>query len=198
MKKLVALLIFVSANCYAGDLPEYISSCFDCHGENGISSHSDVPIIAGASAIFIADSMMAYRDEVRIAVESKYRHGDTARAATNMQKLSKDLTDEQIEELAEFYAGIDFVPAVQEFDAALAETGEKVHNSRCKKCHEDGGSSVDDDSGILAGQWTPYLREAMKLYRSGERVMEDKMKAKVDDLSDDQVEALLHFWASQQ
>ena len=198
MKKLIGLLLLTSATAYAGEVPDYIKQCADCHGNNGISTESDVPIIAGASATYIADSLFAYQDESRIAVESKFRDGDITRAATDMQKISKDLTEAQIEEIAEYFAGLPFVAAKQDFDAALAAKGAKVHKSRCKKCHEDGGSSVDDDSGILAGQWTPYLREAFKLYLSGERNMEKKMKVKMDKLNGDQVEALLNFYASQQ
>ena len=198
MKKLIGILIFLPAISFAGELPEYITSCADCHGKNGLSTESDIPIIAGASAVFLAESLQAYKEKIRIAVETKYRHGDTARPATDMQKLSKDLTEEQIEEIAGHFAALPFVPAKQEFDAALADKGAKTHKTRCKKCHEDGGSSVDDDSGILAGQWTPYLREALKLYRSGERTMQKKMKVKVDKLKDEQVEALLNYYASQQ
>ena len=198
MKKLIGLFIFLSANCFAADIPDYITACADCHGENGISSDSDVPIIAGASDIFLSETMVAYKEARRLAIESKYRHGDTERPATDMQKIAKDMTDEQIEEIATHFASLEFIPAKQEFDPVLAEKGAKIHDIRCKKCHEDGGSSVDDDSGILAGQWTPYLRASIKHFRSGERAMQKKMKVKVDQLDDDAVEALLHYYASQQ
>ena len=70
--------------------------------------------------------------------------------------------------------------------------------SRCTKCHEDGGSSADDDTGILAGQWIPYLEQTIKDYRSGERETEGGMKKKLDKSSEKQVEELIHFYASQQ
>lgn len=198
MKKLIGLMIFLPSISFATELPELITSCADCHGENGVSTESDIPTIAGASDIFLMETLQAYKTKTRIAIESKYRAGDTTRAATDMQQLVKDMTDEQIDKIAEHFAGLEFVPAKQEFDPVLAEKGAKIHAMRCKKCHEDGGSSVDDDSGILAGQWTPYLRESLKLYRAGERAMQEKMKVKVDKLKDEQVEALLHFYASQQ
>lgn len=202
MKNIIALLILSSSfsftDALSGDLPDYISMCADCHGNKGVSSESDIPTIAGASDVFISDTMLAYQDGSRIAIESKYRHGDTARAATDMKKISKDLTEEQIEEIATYFSEQAFVAAKQEFDDSLVSKGKKTHESRCKKCHEDGGSSADDDSGILAGQWTPYLREAFKLYRNGERAMDEKMKKKMDKLSDKQVEALLNYYASQQ
>jgi cytochrome subunit of sulfide dehydrogenase len=198
MKVLATLLILLCCYAKANDLPSHISMCADCHGEKGISTEPDIPIIAGASAAFIADALFAYREGVRIAIESSYRHGDTSRPATDMQKIVKALSEQQIEDIADYFSKQPFKAAKQAFNQQLAAAGEKVHSFKCAKCHEDGGSLAEDDAGILAGQWTPYLQQAFTLYLSGERVMIDKMKVKMDQLDEQQVEALLHFYASQQ
>jgi len=205
MKRLYYLRYLVAALMLLPNLvtaeenqPAYITDCMDCHGKNGISTEPDVPTISGASELFLIDTMFAYKDGVRIAIESKYRSGDLNRPATDMQKISEKLTEQQIEEIGAFYSKLPFVAAKQTFDASQVESGKKIHEVRCKKCHEDGGSSPDDDSGILAGQWTPYLKESFKLYRNGQRVMDKKMKEKMDGLSDQQIEALLSYYASQQ
>jgi len=44
----------------------------------------------------------------------------------------------------------------------------------------------------------PYLRTAFEQYASGERPQDKIMKEKMDLLSADDVEALLHYYASQQ
>jgi cytochrome c553 len=71
----------------------------------------------------------------------------------------------------------------------------------CEKCHEDGGRLGEDDAGILAGQWTPYLRWSMDDYISDKREMTKKMRKKVTKLLEEHgdagVEQLLHFYASQ-
>jgi sulfide dehydrogenase cytochrome subunit len=198
MKILAALFILLSGYAYADGLPPHIAMCADCHGEKGISSETDMPSIAGASAVFISDALFAYREGDRIAIESSYRHGDTSRPNTDMQKIAKELSEQQIEEIGDYFSKEPFVASKQDYNPELAATGEKIHTLKCAKCHEDGGSSADDDAGILAGQWTPYLQQAFKLYLSGERVMIDKMKVKMDQLDEQQVEALLHFYASQQ
>jgi len=198
MKISLGILLILSLNFITAEVPDFIKSCADCHGENGVSQHSDIPTIAGASEIFIFDTMVAYKAGERVAIESKYRHGDLTRPETDMKKIANELEEDQIQAIAEYFSAKPFVAAKQEFNTELASKGEKVHQSRCRKCHEDGGSSPDDDSGILAGQWTPYLKESMKLYRNGERAMEDKMKKNIDKLSDQQVEALLNYYASQQ
>jgi sulfide dehydrogenase cytochrome subunit len=159
----------------------------------------DVPTIAGVSPFVLEEYMFEYRDEARPCPDSKYRSGDTDRPATNMCNVAKELSEDEIPEIAEYYSGKTFVAAKQEFDAALAATGEGIHKRECEKCHSDGGSYADDDAGILAGQWMPYLEQVFADYASGERGMaEDKMQEKVDALDAESTKALLHYYASQQ
>lgn len=182
----------------AKPLEENIAYCESCHGQDGISQEDDIPIIAGLSDIAISDILNAYRDDTRSAIDSKFRHSDTSRPETNMNEITKNLDGEEIEALAEYYSNKDFVAAKQSFDPDKAAIGAKIHKVQCTKCHEDGGSSSDDDVGILAGQWTPYLRTALTNFRSGKRQTEDKMLKLVKKLSAEELDALLNYWASQQ
>lgn len=191
---LLALLLSFSA----GAEPPSAASCADCHGAAGVSTEPDIATIAGLSAEYLKETLGDYRDGDRPCPESKYRAGDTARAPTDMCKLAKDLTEEEIGELATYFAGLPFVRAKQNFDPAKAAVGKKVHQLHCEKCHADGGSSPDDDSGILAGQWMPYLQTSMKEFTDGTRKAPKKMKPKVDELSADQIDALVHYYGSQQ
>ena len=115
-----------------------------------------------------------------------------------MCAVSADLSDDDIEALGDAYAELDFVPAVQDFDAALAEAGAAIHEQQCDKCHSDGGSNVEDEASILAGQWMGYLEDSFADYLSGDRDQDKKMKEKLAALSADDINALLHFYASQQ
>ena len=49
---------------------------------------------------------------------------------------------------------------------------------------------------MLAGQWTPYLKRQLEHFKIGRRTIPRKMKNAVDKLSEDEIEALLHFYAS--
>jgi len=100
--------------------------------------------------------------------------------------------------LGEHYAGKPFVRAKQKFDPALAAKGKPIHDDLCEKCHEEGGSLASADAGILAGQWTPYMRHAFKTFSSGERPMTKKMKKKYEKLKDEDIEALINYYASLQ
>lgn len=187
-----------TASVQAASTEEIIASCNDCHGENGVSTHADVPTIAGFSETSITDMMLAFVDEVRSEVSTKYRHGDTTRAETSMVAIAKELSEEQIEEIAVHYSEQEFVAAAQPFDASVVAAGKKLHKKRCAKCHEDGGSSPDDDAGILAGQWTEFLKQVFADYKSGAREGDEEMIKKINALSDDQISSLLNYYASLQ
>jgi cytochrome subunit of sulfide dehydrogenase len=193
---LVFLFLVTPAGTMAAD--ELAGECNDCHGDGGVSRWDDVPTIAGLDAFSAADALYAYRDKARPCISSAWRQGDTSRPETDMCAATANLSDEDLEALAEHYAELDFVAAKQDFDAALAEKGKSKHAASCDRCHSEGGSNPEDEAGILAGQWMGYLKRAFAEYRSGEREQLDKMKEEMDKLSDDDVTALLHYYASQQ
>ena len=118
-----------------------------------------------------------------------------------MNRIAKGYTEEEINLMAEYYAKLPFVSAAPKqmanLDSKKIKEGKKVYKKNCAKCHDENGSLPDDDSGILAGQWLPYLQFQMEDYRGGRQEMTKKMKKKVDKLNDDQIEALLQFFASQ-
>lgn len=194
---LISIFCFGSV-AQAKSLEETVAFCEDCHGKGGVSKESDIPTIAGLSEVAYADILKVYRNDTRTAISSKFRSGDTSRPETNMNEISKKLTPEEIKQLALHYSTKSFVPAAQAFDPAKAAIGAKIHKTQCFKCHEDGGSSKDDDVGLLAGQWSPYLRTALKNFRSEKRKTDPKMLDFVKKLSDAEIDALINYWASQQ
>jgi len=197
MKLLIAIVILFSSSIMA-QAPDYILECMDCHGKDGVSTEKDIPTIAGASAVFIEETFAAYKYDLRDSVESKYRSGDTTRAATTMEQIVKKLNEKQIIEVADYFSKLPYVAAKQDFDAELAKIGAKVHAVKCEKCHSDGGKSAEEDASILAGQWTEYLRGAMVMIINDSRDVDEKMARKAKKLSDDEWEALLNYYASQQ
>ena len=182
----------------AADIGALMDGCNGCHGDDGVSQWGDVPTIAGIDAFGTADALFMFRDEERPCSESEYRQGDTSRAATTMCAVAADLSDDDIEALGDAYAELAFVAAVQDFDAALAESGAAIHEQQCDKCHSDGGSNVEDEASILSGQWIAYLEASFADYLSGDRPQDKKMKEKLEALSADDVTALVQYYASQQ
>lgn len=170
--------------------------CADCHGKDGASAESDVPIIGGHSAAYLEDTLRQYREGERPCPATKYRAGNTERQPTDMCRIAKALSDKESAELAEYFAARSFVRARQQPDESKAAVGKRIHDQRCEKCHGQGGSSKDDDAGILAGQWMPYLTTTLKEFKDGQRKAPKKMQPKIDALSSDDLDALVQYYGS--
>lgn len=191
-----ALAATAAAPASAG--PAVRDSCVDCHGKDGASLERGVPIIGGLSAQYIEDSMAAYRDKERACPETKFVSGDKSRAPTDMCRVAAALDQATTKDLAKTLAAKPFVHAKQPTDAVKAAIGKKVHAAHCEKCHAKGGSSAADDSGILAGQWMPYLELSFKQFSDGSRPIPKKMKPKLEELTAEEKDALLHYYGSVQ
>lgn len=195
---LLAFLIFAGSRIATADVDAIAANCNSCHGDGGVSQWSDVPTIAGIPAVIQEDALFTYADNARPCAESKFRQGNMSRVATTMCDVAAGLSEEEIVDIAAHYAELAFVPAKQDFDAALASAGEAVHKQQCDRCHSEGGSNPDDEAGILAGQHIEYMKTTFAQFMSGDREQPGKMKEKMDLLSPDDVNALLHYYASQQ
>ena len=189
---------FLFSGANAGDIDALMKGCNDCHGDGGVSQSSDVPTIAGLAEFVHADALYLYLDEERPCAESKYRHGDTGRPATTMCAIAAELSEDEIDAIAAAYAELPYVKATQEFDAALAAIGEALHKEHCDKCHSDAGTNPEDEAGMLGGQQMGYLRNSFKDYVADSRGQPKKMKEKMALLSDEDAEALVHYYGSVQ
>lgn len=180
-------------------------NCVGCHGMEGASRGPASPSIAGFSRIYLVNAMLSYKygkDMAKIEAAGKTLKMDPddieghERLATVMDRIATGYSDEQIGQLADYFAAQRPAMATQAFDANLAATGKRVHDNACEKCHEDGGRK-GDGSGVLAGQWMPYLQDAIMDFNGGHREMPKKMRAKMKDLNEKDFQALLQFYASQ-
>lgn len=185
------LLVFSMASgaCIAGtpSASMLANTCAGCHGPNGASNGPATPTIAGISEDYFIEAMSLYKfDEM---------------PSTVMGRIAKGYTEGEIELMAKHFSSMSFKRKPQKYDSKKASFGKKLHKKYCEKCHEDGGRESEDDAGILAGQWSPYLRYTMQDYTSGNREMTKKMKKKVKSLQKDHgdkgLDALFHFYASQ-
>jgi sulfide dehydrogenase cytochrome subunit len=192
----IALTAAVTINVSAADVNQLVEPCTGCHGKDGASTESAIPIIGGYSAGYITDTMVAFRGKERPCEETKIPAGPKKGESTDMCTIAKNLSEADTKLVAEYFASKPFVRAKQEFDPEKAKAGKKLQSTKCKKCHDEGGSLPDDDAGILAGQWTPYIRQQFKDYTSGARPMTKKMKAKFETLTEEEKENLIHFFAS--
>ena len=163
------------------------NTCAGCHGTNGSSVGPASPTIAGISKAYFIETMEAYKSGER--------------PSTIMTRIAKGYTDEEIKLMAGFFSKQKFVRQSQKFDQQKAGKGKKLHKKYCEKCHENGGRSSEDDAGILAGQWAPYLVYTMEDFTNGSRPMEKKMKKKLSAMQkkhgDKGINDLIHYYSSQ-
>jgi sulfide dehydrogenase cytochrome subunit len=193
-----ALISFtLSGNTLAADVNKLVETCANCHGKGGASTESEVPIIGGYSSEFLVNNLKAYKSQERACPETEYKAGSKKGSKTDMCKMVKDLKDDDIKQVAQYFSKQKFVRAKQQkFDSALAAKGKEVHEIYCEKCHSDGGTVAKDEAGMPAGQWMPYLKHAFTEFSTGKRPITKKMKAKMDELEPADIDALINYYGS--
>lgn len=171
---------------FAQDVEALVKQCAMCHGKDGNSKSSTIPSFGGSSAKYFKYTIDAYKNG--------------GRKSDMMKRFVDNLSAEDVDKLAEYYAQQTFISAEQEFDPQLAEKGHKLHNTYCAKCHDNYGRVDPHNYGILAGQWMPYLKLSIKEYLEGTRrvnpMMVQKLKRVNNEVGEEGFEQLVHFYAS--
>lgn len=191
-------ILWLPLSATAAEAPESAETCVSCHGDNGVSTEDEIPIIAGASSFFLENQLMIYQKEARPCVAEEFgeeEHDDVD--AKDHCALVADFSEDRIAELAGYFAEQSFEPAEQSFDKELAKKGESIHQRSCDKCHAQAGTLKLDDAGILAGQWKPYMLKQLRHYKEGERWQPEKMEPKMTELSEEDIKALAEYYASE-
>ncbi len=164
-------------------------TCAGCHGAYGASVGPAAPSIGGMHPDYFIEVMEGFSsDEIY---------------STVMGRIARGYTQDEIELMAGYFHELPFIPAEQELNAELVDTGQRLHDTYCEKCHGEGGKPlIDEEYYITAGQWIPYLRNTMQDFREERRPIERRMQKKLDRMlereGESSLEALFAFYASQQ
>jgi sulfide dehydrogenase cytochrome subunit len=158
------------------------NACAGCHGTNGGSAGPTMPSLAGQS-----------KEATEVAMK-KFKSGE--RTGSIMGRLAKGYSDAEITAMAEFFSKQKLHVTTQALDKAKIAKGASLQEANCGRCHIEDGKEGKDDTPAMASQWLPYMQMQMADYLSGKRKMPEKMKEKVDPMSKEDLEALLHFYAS--
>ena len=189
---LFAGLALFSAHGPAEDFDDLVKRCEICHGPDGNSGLPIFPSISGFSYNGFLYAMDTYRENRRIATEFQ----QPGEPEDVMRVLAEQLSDVDVEALAKYFSERPYIPRSQAFDPELASRGAKLHEEYCEKCHLNNGTEPVDDAAVLAGQWTPYLRLQFDNIRSGKRRLPLRMLNPLKKLNQEDIEALLNFYAS--
>lgn len=165
-----------------------VGPCVACHGNEGASVGPASPSIGGLSPDYFIETMQGFAS------------GDVP--STIMGRLAKGYSEAEIKQMSDYFTSKPFVKAKQNFDQKLVKKGAKLHDKYCEKCHAEGGQSAEDDAGVMAGQWTPYIAWTLEDFQAGHRESPKKMKKKMKTMlskeGDAAIQALLNYYASQQ
>jgi sulfide dehydrogenase cytochrome subunit len=142
--------------------------------------------------------MKAYKNKERNCPETKVKSGSLKGTVTNMCLVLDNVQYDDLAAVADYFAKQKFVRAKQKFDAELAKKGKALHDDMCDTCHAQGGTDPKDDAGITGGQWMFFLRMAFDAFGSEMRPIDKKMKARLNNLSKDDIEALINYYGSEQ
>jgi len=182
---------FILVSAADAQAPGVADRCFGCHTEDGVTDNPNIPTIAGVGDFYIENQLTIFAEKARPCITDFLPEGEVV----NKCALIGALSESQRAALVEYFAGLDFEPFEQPVDAALAERGAVIHAENCERCHTENGTVSMDDSAILAGQPKQYLARQLRNFRAGKRWQLESMAAEIEDLEDDDIDALVNFYA---
>lgn len=160
MKRLLAafavfLTLTAMSNLYAaGDVETgklKAQTCMGCHGAPGLRNAYPgyrVPKLGGQHANYIVAALRAYQTGER--------------AHPTMQAQAADLTEEDMENIAAYFASLGNPQPNNSVSYDKA--------AQCTACHgPDGVAPVATNAPVIAGQYSDYIARALLDYQSSER-----------------------------
>ena len=178
----VALVVSATALAAPPTAAMLANACAGCHGTNGGSAGPTMPSLAGQSK------------EAIVTALQKFKSGE--RPSSIMGRLAKGYSDAEFAAMGDFFASQKLHRTQQTLDPALVAKGAGLQEANCGRCHIEDGREGKDDTPAMASQWLPYMQMQMALYLSGQRKMLEKKEEKIKPMSVQDLDALLHFYAS--
>jgi cytochrome c553 len=158
------------------------AQCASCHGAKGISPNETWPSLAGQHAPYL------------VRIMSAYKSGD--QQDVMMTPLAKALSDDDIRNLAAYYAELDCTDRSAVGGVRGDVDAGKVLAKNCAACHGETGIGTNPAWPNFAGQKAGYLVNVLKAFRGG--IRKDPMMASVvRGLSDADINNLAVFYAAQ-
>ena len=151
--------------------------CLGCHGIDGHSPNALFPIISGQTSDYLKAQLYNF--------QSGRRHNSI------MEGITKDLKNDDIEKIANYFANKSIKTAGA--NPLIAEKG-KDKVEVCAGCH---GQNLTGQALVprLAGQHADYLSKQLLAFKSGERKAE-QMNALAKNLSDEDINVISAYIAT--
>ncbi len=171
--------------------------CSSCHGDAGIARSGNWPNLAGQVSGYTYKSLRDYHDWER----------SIADGGALMGYLVEELTDQNMADLAKWYASLpgaeavvaDLTPAEQQIGETLHWLGDPARMIQpCSACHGNTGKGEFPDYPSLLGQTPDYTGLQLRLYKSGARHSDiySRMRLLSAELTEAEIDALAKYYAS--
>ena len=168
--------------------------CGSCHGSEGTSPSPNWPSLAGQLPTYLYKQLKDYKD------------GNRQDAL--MSALVGNLSDQDMADLAAFYASQPLPPAKPSGDEAATKLVKIGDGQRlipaCNSCHGRSGQGnrvLERDIATmpaLTGQFPAYLEKTMLDYKSGKRGNDvyRRMRAITEQLTEAEIKALSEYYGT--
>ena len=178
---ILLLLSLLAAPAWGQDLAEKIELCTSCHGEKGLPSDPDVPIIWGQEFYYLYVQLKDYK--------AGRRHNEI------MTEMVAKLDKAEMRALAQHFSELPWPAIPFRSDESDRNKGETIATGgQCPQCHLD---AYLGDSRIprLAGQQPRYLERTMLDLKNRVRKNAPDIGTLLRDNSDEDIRAMARFLA---
>jgi cytochrome c553 len=186
----LSLGLLVAEPGLAQDAKTKAATCGACHGPDGNSVNPEWPSLAGQHPGYIVAQLKAFKDGVR--------------KNANMNAMAAPLSDQDMQDLAGYFAGQ--TAKIASVDPAAAAEGAKLYRGgnaqtgvpACMACHgPNGAGNPGANYPALRGQHAKYTALQLNAYKTGERVTDESqkqiMRSVAARMSAQEIEAVAKF-----
>lgn len=172
------------------------AACMACHAADGSRGMSANPILQGQHPEYLVKQLQEFKSG--------------ARKNAIMNGMAAALTEEQMQDIAAFYAGKQAKPGFAQ-NKDLLRLGEKIYRGgiadkkvpACAGCHSPTGAGIPGQYPRLGGQHADYVKAQLIAYRLGHdgkegRTNSAQMIGVAANLSDKEINAVSDYVAGLQ
>ncbi|HEY3730485.1 MAG TPA: cytochrome c [Steroidobacteraceae bacterium] len=153
---ITAVVLWAAPTFAAGDAARGKVLSYTCLGCHGIEGYKNV------YPTYSVPELRGQHPEYLIAALKEYRSGERSHAT--MHEQASSLSDQDIEDIASYFAGTPLKPGASPVGTAPAKVAQL-----CVACHGKDGVGIMGDYPSLAGQHADYLARALEEYQKGDR-----------------------------
>lgn len=199
-KTTAGALIVLAGNPARGNTLAFEHDCVDCHGLDGRGTRADRPNLGGQNESYL-------RKQLEDFVKGRLGSWLPGREHKDMSRHAVDLSDQDVADLAVYYAGLPCQPPLRRPSAE--ESARPGIAARCEICHKaEVAKGRSNMVPRIAGQNADYLKNQIASFQRHARHQEDAapegryrghpmMDRQAAVVTPDQARALARYFSAQ-